>query len=74
MSCEQCLRESRINPRLTRPPLQFPNEHITLPKDSMQIDLVPELPQSCGYENIVTALDVFTAIYRIGTPKRLLKS
>ena len=25
----------------------------------MQIDLVPELPPSCGYENIVTAIDVF---------------
>ena len=26
LSREQCLRESRINPRLTRPPLQNPNE------------------------------------------------
>ena len=26
LSCEQCLRESRINHRLTRPPLQNPNE------------------------------------------------
>ena len=25
----------------------------------MQIDLVPELPPSGGYENIVTAMDVF---------------
>ena len=25
----------------------------------MQIDLVPELPPSAGYENIVTAMDVF---------------
>ena len=58
MSCEQCLRESRINPRLTRPPLQNPNEYITAPEDAMQIDLVPELPPSGGYENIVTAMDV----------------
>ena len=26
----------------------------------MQIDLVPGLPPSCGYENIVTAMDVFS--------------
>ena len=60
MSCEQCLRESRIDRSLTRPPLQNPNEHITAPEDAIQIDLVPELPPSGGYENIVTAMDVFS--------------
>ena len=60
MSCEQCLRESRINPRLTHPPLLNPNEYITAPEDAMQIDLVPGLPPSGGYENIVTATDVFS--------------
>ena len=59
-SCEQCIRESRIDPSLTRPPLQNPNEHITAPEDAIQIDLVPELPPSGGYENIVTAMDVFS--------------
>ena len=60
MSCEQCIRESRIHLVLTRPPLQNPNEHITAPEDAMQIDLVPDLPPSGGYENIVTAMDVFS--------------
>ena len=60
MSCEQCIRESRIHRNLTRPPLQNPNEHITAPEDAMQIDLVPELPPSGGFENIVTATDVFS--------------
>ena len=60
MSCEQCIRESRIDPSLTRPPLQNPNEHITAPEDAIQIDLIPELPPSGGYENIVTAMDVFS--------------
>ena len=60
MSCEQCIRESRVDHNLTRPPLQNPNEHITAPGDAMQIDLVPELPLSGGYENIVTAMDVFS--------------
>ena len=60
ISFEQCIRESRIDRSFTRPPLQNPNEHNTAPKDAMQIDLVPELPPSAGYENIVTAMDVFS--------------
>ena len=60
LSFEHCLRESRINPRLTLPPLQNPNEYITAPEDAMQIDLVPGLPPSGGYENILTAIDVFS--------------
>ena len=82
MSCEQCIRESRVDRSLSRPPLQNPNEHITAPEDAMQIDLVPELPLSGGYENIVTAMDVFScfpAIYsqsrhQVRTRKQLLKS
>ena len=41
-------------------PLQNPNEHITAPEDAMKINLVPELPPSGGYTNIVTAMDVFS--------------
>ena len=59
-SCKQCLRESRIDRNLTCFPLQNPNEHITAPEVAMQIDLVPELPPSGGYENIVPAMDVFS--------------
>ena len=59
-SCEQCIKESRIHRSLTRRPLQNPNEHITAPEDATQIDLVPELPPSGGYENSVTAMDVFS--------------
>ena len=58
-SCEQCIRESRIDRGLTRFPLQNPNEDFYAPEDGMQTDLVPDLPPSGGYENIVTALDVF---------------
>ena len=60
MSCEQRIRESRVDRSLTRPPLQNPNEHITAPDDAMQHDLVPELPPSGGNEDIVTAMDVFS--------------
>ena len=60
MSCEQCIRESRVDDRLTQPTLQNPSEHITAPEDAMQTDLVPELPPSGGYENLVTTMDVFS--------------
>ena len=60
ISCEQCIKESRIDRSLAHLPLQNPNEHITVPEDAMQIDLVPELPPSGGYENNVTAMDVFS--------------
>ena len=60
MSCEQCNRESRIDRSLNRPLLQNPNEHIPAPEVAMQTDKVPELPPSGGYENFVTALDVFS--------------
>ena len=59
MSCEQCIRESRVGDRLTRPALQNLSEHITAPEVAMQIILVPELPPSGGDEFIVTANDVF---------------
>ena len=62
MSCEQCLTESRINPRLTRSPLQNPTEYITVPEDALPIDSVPGLPPSGGFENIVTAMDVFSCL------------
>ena len=59
-SCEQCITESRIDRSLTRFPLQNPNEHISALEDALQIDLMPELPPSAGYENIVIAMDVFS--------------
>ena len=30
------------------------------PEDALQIDLLPNIPPSGGYENIITALDVFS--------------
>ena len=49
----------RLDKRLNRPPVQNPSEHITAPEDAMQIDLVPELHPSIGYQNTVSAMDVF---------------
>ena len=60
MSSENCIRESRIDCSLTCPLLENPNEDITAPEDTTQIDLVPELPPPGGSENIATILDVFS--------------
>ena len=78
-SCEQCVRKSHTDGSLNRLSLQNPNEHITAPEDAMQNHLVPDLPPSGGYENIVTAMDVFSRYsfayrHQIRTPKQLLKS
>ena len=59
-SCEQSIRESRVDDNLTRPALQIPSEQIKAPADAMQIDLVLELPPSGDYENVVTAMDKFS--------------
>ena len=59
-TCKQCITESPVETRLTRPALQKASEIITAPEDALQVDLVPELPPSGGYENKVTALDVFS--------------
>ena len=60
MSCEQSIKEPRIDNSLNRPPLQNTSEHITGPNDNIKIDLVPVLTPSCGYQNILTATDVFS--------------
>ena len=58
MSYEQWIRESWFDSSPTHPPLKNNNEQITAPEDAMQVDLVPELPPSGGFENIVTAMDI----------------
>ena len=65
MSREKCIRELQIISQLTRSPLQNPYEHITAPEDAMKIVLVPRVPPSGGYENIVTAMDVISRFFCI---------
>ena len=50
ISCEHCIRESQIDIR----------EHITAPKDTMQTDLVPQLPLLGDRDNKVTAMSAFS--------------
>ena len=35
-------------------------EHVLGPEDILEIDILPNLPSSAGYQNIVTRIDVFS--------------
>ena len=57
---ETCIRYKRIpNSSITPELLNLPEWDLG-PEDAMQIDLLPNLPPSGGYENIITAMDVFS--------------
>ena len=58
--CETCIKDKRINNELITPELLSLPEWTLGPEDAMQIDLLPNLPPSGGYENIITAMDVFS--------------
>ena len=58
--CELCIRDKRINnTRITLELIHIPEWDLG-PEDLMQIDLLPEVPPSGNYENILTAIDVFS--------------
>ena len=55
-----CNQDKRINLARTTPDLiHIPEWDLDL-EDPMEIDLLPELRPSWGYENIITAIDVFS--------------
>ena len=58
--CEICIQDKRINNTRITPELFYIPEWDLGPEDLMQIDLLPELPPSGGYENIIKAKDVFS--------------
>ena len=58
--CENCIKDKRIpNASITPELLNLPEWDLG-PEDVMQIDLLPNLPPSGGYENIITAMDLFS--------------
>ena len=58
--CEICIQDKRINNTRITPELIHIPEWDLGPEDLIQIDLLPELPPSGGYENIITAIDVIS--------------
>ena len=61
--CEICIKDERIpNASITPELLSLPEWDLG-PEDAMQIDLLPNLPPSGGYENIITAMDLFSRYF-----------
>ena len=58
--CEICIKDKRIPNSSIKPELLNLPEWDLGPEDARQIDLLPNLPPSGGYENIITAMDVFS--------------
>ena len=58
--CEICIQDKRINNTRITPELIHIQEWDLGPEDLMQVNLLPEILQSGGYENIITAMDEFS--------------
>ena len=58
--CEQCAKDKRVRNVTTTPELfNLPDWDLEF-EDAMQMDLLPNLPPSGGFENVLTAIDVFS--------------
>ena len=58
--CEQCARDKGVPIAAITPELPNLPERVLGPEDAMQINLLPNLSLSGGYENVLTAIDVFS--------------
>ena len=58
--CEICIKDKRIQNTSITPDLLNLPEWDFGPEDALQIDLLPNLPPSGGYEKIISAQDVFS--------------
>ena len=58
--CETCAGDKRVPNNTITPELLNLPEWDLGPEDAMQIDLLPNLPTSGGYQTVITAIDVFS--------------
>ena len=58
--CETCARDKRVPNNTIIPELLILPEWDLGPEDAMQIDILPNLPASGGYQTVLTAIDVFS--------------
>ena len=59
-NCQTCIQTKRINNDLLRTELLNCPEYDLGPEDILQMDILPNLPPSGGYDHIITAIDVFS--------------
>ena len=60
LQCEDCIKYKRISNIQIRPKMINNTEDVLGPKDILEIDILPNLPNSAGYQNIVSMIDVFS--------------
>ena len=60
MQCGDCIKYKRINKNQIRPKMINNTEYVLGPEDILEIDILPNLSNSAGYQNIVTIIDVFS--------------
>ena len=58
--CEDCIKYKRINNNQIRPKMINNTEHVLGTEDILEIGILPNLPNSARYKNIVTMIDVFS--------------
>ena len=58
--CETCDKDKRVPNNAITPELPILPERDFGPEDVMQIDLLPNIPTSGGYQTMMTAIDVFS--------------
>ena len=58
--CQMCIQNKRINNDLLKTELLNCPEWDLGPEDILQMDILPNLPPSGAYDNIITAIDVFS--------------
>ena len=57
---EDCIKYKRISNNQITPKMINKTENVLGPEDILGIDILPNLPNSAGYQNIVTMIDVFS--------------
>ena len=59
LKCEDCNKYKRISDNQIRPEMINKTDHVLGPKDILEIDILPNLPNSAEDQNNVTMIDVF---------------
>ena len=58
--CTECMQTKRTDKRSITPPMIDTSKLALGPEDALQMDIVPFDEPSCGYNAIITAMDVFS--------------
>ena len=59
-NCPDCLANKRIDTRQIRPQMLSNTEFTMGPEDCLEVDILPNLPSSSGYQHMITMMDVFS--------------